>query len=89
MVTVIEKDRVLMREGEALVGEVDFPIVEGVRQITHTFVDEKYRGQGIAGQLLKALVGELRKRREKAVPVCAYSVGYFAKHPEDTDVTLR
>lgn len=87
MELVIEKERIaFLDEEKKLVGEVAFPTIDGVVQITHTFVDEAYRGQGIAGKLLDALVSELRKRGEKALPVCAYSVGYFAKHPEALDV---
>ena len=87
---VIEQGRIAyLDEKKALVGEVLFPKKDGVIQITHTFVDEAYRGQGIAGKLLDALVAELRKRGEKALPVCTYSVGYFAKHPEALDVVRR
>ena len=76
-------------EKDALIGEVDFPIIDGVIQISHTFVDETYRGKGIAGLLLDEVVKELRERHEKAIPVCTYSVSYFAKHPESLDVVRR
>jgi len=87
MELVIEEERIaFLDDKKKRVGEVAFPKIDGVIQITHTFVDETYRGQGMAGKLLDALVAELRKRGEKALPVCSYSVGYFAKHPEELDV---
>lgn len=90
MELIIGEEKIAYVDGKkALVGEVAFPQVDGVIQITHTFVDEAYRGQGIAGKLLDALVAELRKRGEKALPVCTYSVSYFAKHPEALDVVRR
>ena len=90
MELIIEQERIAyLDEKKALVGEVTFPRVDGIVQITHTFVDEAYRGQGIAGKLLDTLVQELRKRGEKALPVCAYSIAYFAKHTEAQDVVRR
>lgn len=86
----VEENRLaLYEETGGLMGEVLFPEEGGCLVITHTFVDEKYRGQGLAGQLLDALVAELRKRKKKAFPQCSYSVAYFAKHPESQDVVLR
>jgi uncharacterized protein len=90
MKKVIEQSRIaFLDEEDKLIGEVTFPAIDGVVQINHTFVDEAYRGQGIAGQLLDALVEELRKRGVKALPVCTFSIGYFAKHPEAQDVIHR
>jgi uncharacterized protein len=79
----------LLDDQGSLVGEVSFPEVDGIRQITHTFVAEAYRGQGIAGKLLDELVIELRERKLQAFPLCSYSVAYFAKHPEAQDVVKR
>jgi predicted GNAT family acetyltransferase len=90
MKLVKEESRIaLVEEDGKLVGEVTFPVIDGVIQINHTFVDEAYRGQGIAGQLLDEVVKTLRERGVKALPVCAYSVSYFAKHPENQDVIRR
>lgn len=38
-----------------LLAEVTFPEREGVAVINHTFVDGSLRGQGVAGQLLRAV----------------------------------
>jgi predicted GNAT family acetyltransferase len=89
METIIELDRLVFKEGEKLVAEVDFPTIDEKRQITHTYVDEAYRGQGLAGRLLDELVKELRKRKEKAIPMCSYSLAYFSKHTESLDVVDR
>mgnify|MGYP001336732929 CR=1 FL=1 len=90
MKLVKEDNRIsYVEEDGKLVGEVTFPRIDGILQINHTFVDEAYRGQGIAGKLLDEVVKTLRERGEKALPVCAYSVSYFAKHPENQDVIRR
>jgi predicted GNAT family acetyltransferase len=88
MVWVKEKERLALEEEGELVGEVLFPKIEGKIQITHTFVSEAYRGQGIAEKLLNALVEELRARQETATPVCSYSLAYRQKHPEAQDVLV-
>jgi predicted GNAT family acetyltransferase len=90
MKLVKEESRIrFVEEDGSLVGEVTFPSIDGVIQINHTFVAEAYRGQGIAGKLLDEVVLTLRERGVKALPVCAYSISYFAKHPEAQDVVRR
>lgn len=85
----IEKQRALLVDGDTALGEIDFPLTAPNQvTITHTFVDPSLRGQGYAEKLLLTLVGELRKRKMKAIPVCPYAKAYFAKHPEVRDVLV-
>lgn len=71
---------------EKLLAEVTFPARGGkVVEITHTFVDESLRGQGVAGKLMEALVQKLREESKTAVPVCSYAVQWFSSHPEAAD----
>lgn len=70
-----------------LIAEVTFPgRSDKVVEITHTFVDDSLRGQGVAGQLLEALVAKLRSENKKAYPTCSYAVKWFEHHPEAADV---
>lgn len=41
--------------------------------ITHTFVSEKLRGQGIALQLLEKVVKYAKEKNKKIIPVCSYA----------------
>lgn len=67
--------------------EVCFPAEDGTTvNITHTFVDDSLRGQGVAGKLMEAAAGELRRRGKKARLTCPYAVKWFALHPEQRDV---
>ena len=52
-----------------LLAEVTFPEREGAAVINHTFVDGSLRGQGIAGQLLRAVADTLRQDGRKARPM--------------------
>ena len=58
----------------------------GVVNILHTVVDDSLAGRGIAGELNKAGAERLRAEGKKAVLSCSYSVRWFAKHPEYSDV---
>ena len=74
-------------EAGRLTAEVTFPDVDAdTVNINHTFVDDSLRGQGVAGQLMKAAAEQLRSRNRKAVLTCSYAVNWFQKHPEYGDV---
>ncbi len=69
------------------IAEVLFPDRgDGTVEVTHTFVDDSLRGQGVAGQLMEALAAELRRTGKKAVLTCAYAAAWFPKHPMYRDV---
>ena len=68
---------------DLILGEVDFETaLEGLIEVTHTYVSPSCRGQGIGDQLMHALADELRERRLKAYLSCSYAVEWFYKHPE-------
>lgn len=69
------------------IAEVLFPEEEnGIVNITHTFVDDSLRGQGVAGQLMDAVAAYLRREGKKARLTCSYAVRWFPAHPEFHDV---
>ena len=65
-----------------LLAEVTFPEQAGVAVINHTFVDGSLRGQGVAGQLLRAVADTLRQDGRKAKATCSYAVHSFEPHPD-------
>ena len=72
---------------DLILGEVDFETaLEGLIEVTHTYVSPSCRGQGIGDQLMHALADELRERRLKAYLSCSYAVKWFYKHPEYQDL---
>ena len=75
-------------ESGRLLAVVTFPQREGVAEIDHTFVDPSLRGQGVAGQLLKAAADTLRAEGRKARPTCSYAVRWFETHPEYADLLV-
>lgn len=74
-------------ENEKTVAEITFPNLDkDTVNITHTFVDDSLRGQGMAGRLVKAAAESFRRSGMKAVVTCSYAKKWFESHPEYSDV---
>ena len=52
----------------------------GTVDIDYTYVSPALRGQGIAGQLMEAVAGHLRKEGLKALASCSYAQAWLIKH---------
>ena len=87
----IASHRIWLEDGEGREAAfVSFPARdEGTVEIMSTVVSDALRGQGVAGALLQALTGELRRRGQKAVPTCSYAAKWFARHPEQRDILAK
>jgi len=69
------------------IAEVTFPLIsKNTVCIDHTFVDHSLRGQGVAADLMCAVVDELRAKNLKAVLTCSYAIKWFREHPEHRDL---
>lgn len=66
-----------------LIAEITFPSHNGVAVIEHTFVDSSLRGQGVADQLVRAAVAQLKAQGSAAQATCSYASKWFAAHPEE------
>ncbi|MFD1485184.1 GNAT family N-acetyltransferase [Lacticaseibacillus baoqingensis] len=71
-----------------LLAEVTFPDIDNgdAYVIDHTFVDPSLRGQGIAAQLVKAVVDLARQEHKLIEPLCPYAKHAFEVTPEYADV---
>ncbi|MBD0020688.1 N-acetyltransferase [Gordonia pseudamarae] len=70
------------------VGYLDY--VSEIEQVvlTHTVIYERFSGHGYAGQLVKAVLDDIRPSGKKVVPVCSYVEAYVGKHPEYADMAV-
>ncbi len=50
--------------------------------ITHVEAPVALRGSGAAGRLMQGIVGILRQRNEKVVPLCSYAAAWLKRKPE-------
>lgn len=51
-----------------------------------TFVHDAFRGQGVAGALMKAASEWALKENVKVVPTCSYSVVYYKKYKKYSSI---
>jgi predicted GNAT family acetyltransferase len=88
---ISETNRIYLNDTSGnLIAEVTFPeVADKVVNINHTFVDDSLRGQGVAGQLIEAVVKKLKDENKKAYATCSYAAKWFEKHPEYDDLHMK
>lgn len=67
-------------------GFAAYRVRDGRVVLTHTEVDPRHRGQGVAQELARRTFETLRERGEKVVPSCPFMARYVAGHPELADL---
>jgi predicted GNAT family acetyltransferase len=53
---------------------------------THTETDERFRGHGLASQLVQAALDAARARQLAVLPYCPFVRSWLAEHPEYADL---
>ncbi|WP_319471171.1 GNAT family N-acetyltransferase [uncultured Trichococcus sp.] len=67
-------------ENENLICEITYSIADSsLIVIDRTFVDDDYRGQGIAAQLVDRVVEMAREENKKIIPRCPYAKGMLER----------
>ncbi|MGN0578730.1 MAG: GNAT family N-acetyltransferase [Ruminiclostridium sp.] len=78
---ITEKERIICLEKGEQVGEVTFPeISAGVFDINHTFVDPSMQGKGIAAELVRRAIEEIKSKGGKLTASCSYAQRYIEKN---------
>ena len=60
--------------------------IDDKMELTHTIVPEAIAGRGVAAALVKEVLRYARENHLYIIPVCSYTVTYFQRHPEDSDL---
>lgn len=66
-------------DGE-LAGFTEYELENGVIAFTHTEIDEKFAGQGLASRLVRFELDEARERTLAVMPYCPFVRGFIQKH---------
>jgi predicted GNAT family acetyltransferase len=53
---------------------------------THTETDERFRGHGLASQLVQAALDNVRARHLAVLPYCPFVRSWLEEHPEYVDL---
>ena len=65
----------------------NYRLASGVVIITHTETPPALRGRGIASQLVKGALKQIRADGLKVVAGCSFVADYLRDHPEFSDLT--
>lgn len=83
------KNRIAAIDNGEEIGEVTFapqgrgpqhPERDGVYVINHTYVDDRYRGQGIAAELVRRAVETIEQRGARVEATCSYALLWLARN---------
>lgn len=82
---IIDKNRIYLKNNaKNIVAEICFEELEDkVYNIYHTYVDENYRGQGIATKLMEYALEEIDRRGGKVSATCSYAINYLKKEKDN------
>jgi predicted GNAT family acetyltransferase len=75
-----------LRDGDQVLGSIDYRLRDGVITLVHTEVDPAHSGQGLAARLARGALDDARSRGLSVVPSCPYVASYLEKHPEYADL---
>ena len=53
---------------------------------THTETDDRFRGHGLAGQLVRSALDTARERHLTVLPYCPFVKSWIASHPDYQDL---
>jgi predicted GNAT family acetyltransferase len=71
-----------LRVDGALAGFAEYRMRPGRIAFTHTEVDDRFQGRGLAGRLARAALDSARDRGLEVTPLCPYIADYIRRHPE-------
>ena len=72
----------VVEEGNEIVAKLDISIAGNNLTVFHTEVNEKLKGQGVASQLLSAMVDYARMHNKKVIALCSYVLAQFQRHED-------
>lgn len=81
-----ERNRYELRLDDRVVGVADYVRDGGALAITHTGVEPRLRGRGLAGELIEFALRDMREAGERVLPYCSYVSDYIARNPEHLDL---
>ena len=72
--------------GEEVAGYATYIDRDGARELPHTVVDPKFRGQGLSKPLIKAALDDARADDVRVIPSCPAVERFIEQNPEYGDL---
>lgn len=82
LINVPDASRYELREGDELLGFIDYRPAGDSVIVAHTEVPEEQEGKGIGGALVRGVFEQLAADGKTVIPVCPFAAAYVSRHPE-------
>lgn len=69
-----------------MVGLIRYRREPGLVVLVHSEVDLELEGTGLASELVRGALADIRARDLRVVPHCPFVIDYLRRHPEDADL---
>lgn len=79
---VPDAQRYELRDGDELLGFVDYRPAGASVIVAHTEVAEAQEGRGVGGLLVRGVFEQIAADGKTVIPVCPFAAAYVARHPE-------
>ena len=66
-------NKIYLEANNKIIAEIEYEEKNNAYIITHTYVDESLRGQGIAKQLVEQVIEEAKKNNKEIIATCSYA----------------
>ena len=75
-----------MRQGDQVVGFLQYASQDGAMHLTHTDVQPAQEGKGVGSRLAAFALDQARARGLRVVPSCPFIAAYIERHPQYGDL---
>lgn len=77
-----QEKRSIAYDFNTIIGECNFEETEGLWNMTHTEVNSKYQGQGIAKKLVENVIENAKRLNKEIEATCSYAKKVIEKNVE-------
>jgi predicted GNAT family acetyltransferase len=77
-----ERGAFILEEDNKRMAEMAFKISGPNMTVFHTEVDPSLQGKGVSTKLFNLMVSYARENNLKIIPLCAYVLAQFQRHPD-------
>jgi len=71
---------------DEMAGYTEYRTGPGVRAFMHTIIDDRFRGQGLASQLVRQALDKTRAEGLLVEPYCPFTRRFISEHAEYLDL---
>jgi hypothetical protein len=82
LIDVPGRDRFELRDGDELLGWLDYRPAGTSVILAHTEVPDAHGGKGLGGTLVRGALERLAADGKTAIPLCPFAAAYVKRHPE-------